>query len=78
MEVPLKTRELLYNLAITLLCIYPEKTTILKDTCIPMFTAPLFYNGQDKKLFYPIVTSDLFHLFFCFPTLSSHMFILLC
>ena len=34
--------ELPYDPAILLLGIYPEKTIILKDTCIPMFTAALF------------------------------------
>ena len=37
----LKT-ELPYDRAIPLLGIYPEKTTILKDTCTLMFTAALF------------------------------------
>ena len=34
--------ELLYDTAIPLLGIYPEKTVIQKDTCTPMFTAALF------------------------------------
>ena len=34
--------ELLYDPAIPLLGIYPEKTIIQKDTCSPMFTAALF------------------------------------
>ena len=38
MEVPQKTKiELLYDPAILLLGIYPEKTLIWKDTCTPMF-----------------------------------------
>ena len=43
MEVPLKKLgiNLPYGLAISL-GIYPEKTTILKDTCTPIFIAPLF------------------------------------
>ena len=44
----LKRLNLPYDLAIPLLGIYPEKTTILKDTCIPMFTAAL-YNIQDME-----------------------------
>jgi len=35
------TWEALYETAIPLLSIYPKKTTILKDTCTPMFTAAL-------------------------------------
>ena len=31
-----------YDPAIPLLDIYPEKTTVQKDTCSPMFTATLF------------------------------------
>ena len=31
-----------YDPAIPLLGIYPEETKILKDTCIPLFTATLF------------------------------------
>ena len=34
--------ELLYDPAIPLLCIYPEKIIIQKDTCTPMFIAVLF------------------------------------
>ena len=34
--------ELPYDPAIPLLIIYPEKTIIQKDTCIPMFIAALF------------------------------------
>ena len=37
----LKT-ELPYDPSIPLLGIYPEKTTIQKDACTPMFTAALF------------------------------------
>ena len=31
-----------YDPAILFLCIYPEKTIIQKDACIPVFTAVLF------------------------------------
>ena len=31
-----------YDLAITLLGMYPEKTIIQRDTCIPMFIAAVF------------------------------------
>ena len=34
--------ELSYDLATSLLGIYPEKNMIQKDTCTPMFTAALF------------------------------------
>ena len=34
--------ELPYDPAIPLLCIYPEKTIIQKDTCTPLFIAALF------------------------------------
>ena len=33
--------ELIYDPAIPLLGIYPDKTVIQKDTCIPMFIAAL-------------------------------------
>ena len=38
-----------YDPAIPLLGIYPEKTTILKDTCIPMFIAALFTVARPWK-----------------------------
>ena len=42
MKVPQKTRvELLYDPAIPLLGIYPDKTVIQKDTGTPMLTATL-------------------------------------
>ena len=34
--------ELPYNLAISVLCIYPEKIIIQKDTCTQKFIAALF------------------------------------
>ena len=50
MEFPKKLKiELLYDLAISLLGIYLEKTIILKDTCTPMFTAPLFTTAKMWK-----------------------------
>ena len=41
--------ELPYDPAIPLLSIYPNKTFLEKDTCMRMFTAALFTNGQDMK-----------------------------
>ena len=41
--------KLTYDPAIPLLGIYPEKTTILKDTCTPMFTAALFTTARTWK-----------------------------
>ena len=38
-----------YDPAIPLLGIYPEKTTILEDTCTTMFTEALFYTSQDME-----------------------------
>ena len=38
-----------YDPAIPILDIYPEKTIIQKDTCIPMFTAPLFTIARSWK-----------------------------
>ena len=38
-----------YDPAIPLLDIYPKKATILKDTCIPMFTAALFTTAKKWK-----------------------------
>ena len=42
MENRLEVLELPYDLAIPLLGIYPEKTKMEKDICIPLFTAALF------------------------------------
>ena len=41
--------ELPYDPAIPLMGIYPEKTIIQKDTCIPMFTAALFTIARSWK-----------------------------
>ena len=41
--------ELPYDPAIPLLCIYPEKTVIQKDTCIPMFIAALLAIARTRK-----------------------------
>ena len=41
--------ELLYDPAIPLLSIYPEKTIIRKDTCTPMFIAVLFTTARTWK-----------------------------
>ena len=41
--------ELPYDPAIRLLGIYPEKTIIQKDTCIPIFTAALFTIARTWK-----------------------------
>ena len=41
--------ELLYDPAIPLLSIYPEKTLIQKDTCSPMFIAAQFTIAKIRK-----------------------------
>ena len=41
--------ELPYDPVIPPLGIYPEKTIIQKDTCIPMFTAALFIIAKTQK-----------------------------
>ena len=41
--------ELPYDPAIPLLGIYPEKTTVQKDTCIPIFIAALFTIARSWK-----------------------------
>ena len=41
--------ELPYDLAIPLLGIFPEKTTIQKDTCTPMFIVELFTVAKTWK-----------------------------
>ena len=41
--------ELPYDPAIPLLGIYPEKNTVRKDTCTPMFTAVLFTIAKTWK-----------------------------
>ena len=38
-----------YDSAIPLLCIYPEKITILKDTCTSLFTTALFTIARTWK-----------------------------
>ena len=45
----LKT-ELPYDSAIPFLGIYLDKTIIQKDTCAPMFIAPLFTIAKTRKL----------------------------
>ena len=50
LAIPLKTRNNLpYDPEIPLLGIYPEKSTILKDTCIPMFIAVIFTIARTWK-----------------------------
>ena len=39
-----------YDLAIPVLEIYPEKTTILRDTCTPMFIAAILTIGHGSNL----------------------------
>ena len=41
--------ELAYDLAIPLLCIYPKKTIIQKDTCTPVFIAALLTIAKTWK-----------------------------
>ena len=41
--------ELPYDPAIPLLCIYPEKIIIQKDTCTPMFIVALFIIAKTWK-----------------------------
>ena len=41
--------ELPYNPAIPLLCVYPEKTIIQKESCTTMFTAALFTIARSWK-----------------------------
>ena len=38
-----------YDLAISLVGIYPEETKIEKDTCVPLFTAALFTIARTWK-----------------------------
>ena len=49
MEVPHKTKNKIYDSAIPLLGIYPDKTLIQKDTCTPMFIAALFTIAKTWK-----------------------------
>ena len=49
-EFPQKLKiKLLYDPAIPLLGIYPDKTIIQKDTCTPMFIAVLFPIAKTQK-----------------------------
>ena len=41
--------ELLYDLAILLLDVHPDKTIIQKDACTPMFIAALFTKAKDME-----------------------------
>ena len=41
--------ELPFDPAIPLLGIYPEKTMTCKDTCTPMFIAPLYAIAKTRK-----------------------------
>ena len=51
MEVALKNlnMELVFDLAITLLGVYPDKTIDRNDTCTPMFIAALFSIAKTQK-----------------------------
>ena len=48
------SQSLMYNSAIPLLDIYPDKTVVQKDTCIPMFIAALFTIAKIRKLKCPL------------------------
>ena len=49
-EVPHKTKnKILYDPAIPLLGIYPDKTLIQKDACTPIFIAALFTIAKTWK-----------------------------
>ena len=50
--------ELPYDPATPLLCIYPEKTIIRKDTCTPMFIAALFTIAKTWKQLKCQLTDD--------------------
>ena len=41
--------ELPFDLAIPLLHVYPDKTIVRKDTCIPMFIGALFSIAKTRK-----------------------------
>ena len=50
MEIPLKLGiKPPYDPAIPILGIYPEKTKIEKDTCVPLFIAALFTIARTEK-----------------------------
>ena len=49
--------ELPYDPAIPLLCIYPDKTIIQKDTCTPMVIAALFTIEKTWKI--PSIGEDM-------------------
>ena len=44
-----KKKNLRHDPAISLLGMYPEKTTIRKDTCTPMFTATIFTIAKTRE-----------------------------
>ena len=53
MDVPLKLKtELPYDPAISFLAIYPEKTTIWKDTGILIFHCSAIYNSKNMEATY--------------------------
>ena len=51
MEVPYKTKNktTTYDLAVSLLGIYPEKTISQKNTCTPSVHISTTYNNQDME-----------------------------
>ena len=54
-EVPHKTKnKILYDPAIPLLGIYPDKTLIQKDTCTPYIHSSTTHNSQDMETKYPL------------------------
>ena len=64
---------LLYDPAIPPLGIYPEKTTILKDTCTPMFTAALFTTARTwKQPRYPSTDEWIKKLWYIYIILFGH------
>ena len=64
--------ELLYDPAIPLLGIYPEKTIILKDTCTPMFTAALFTIAKSWKQHKCPSTDKWIKKMWCIYTMDYH------
>ena len=64
--------ELPFDPAIPLLGIYPEKTTTLKDTCTPMFTAALFTIAKTWKQLKCPSTQEWIKQMWCIYTMEYY------
>ena len=64
--------ELPYDLAISLLGIYPEETLFLKDTCTPVFIAALFTTPKTWKQPKCLLTDEWIKKMWCIHTMEYY------